>query len=62
VERRSRLDHHEDTRLTGRSAVGRDDRIPLAGTRDAGDAGLDPAEGTRVVEALVQESCGSMSP
>ena len=62
MDMRARFEDDEDRRIPGRAAFGDDDRVPLARARDAGNAGLDPAKSARVVEVLVQESCGSMSP
>jgi hypothetical protein len=53
----------EDTGVAVRSALGRDDRVPLARARDAGDPRFDPRErSARIAELAAQDTWGSMSP
>jgi len=56
------VEDDEDAGVAGRPALGGDDGVPLLVARDAGDAGLDPAEGARIVEVRAQGTWGSISP
>jgi hypothetical protein len=52
-----------DTLVAGNAALGGGDDVPLAGTGETRDAGLDPPERPRIGERVLgQPSWGSMSP